>query len=442
MSSVPEVAQAMSRVLTDVAHQAALETGMVQRRSKLTGADFTQTLVFGWQADPDASLCSLTQMAATLGVQISPQGLFQRFTPRAAECLRRVLAAAVAEVISAEPVAIAVLQRFSGVLVQDSSTIMLPQGLREVWTGCGGHGSYGQSALKLQVRLDLTTGLMLGPFLTPGRTPDSNSAVQTAPIPSGALRIADLGYYRLDTFRELADQGGYFLSRHKAGAKLYGPDDDGVELDLGKLLTTESLAGIDRPVLLGRTHRLPVRLLAVKAPPAVCAQRRRQLKDQARKKQRQPSKARLARCDWTIYITNAPQSLLSRDEAMVLARARWQIELLFKLWQQHGGIDRWRSANPWRILCEIYAKLVAMVILHWTLLTAVWLYPDRSLVKAAATVRRYAVMLASAMTGAIAIAVATVIEQIGLCLRAGCRVDRRRQRPSTYQLLLALPDDP
>jgi len=262
-------------------------------------------------------------MAATLGVQISPQGLFQRFTPRAAECLRRVLGAAVAEVIAAEPVAIAVLQRFSGVLVQDSSTIMLPQGLREVWAGCGGHGSYGQSALKLQVRLDLTTGLMLGPYLTSGRTPDSNSPVQTAPIPSGALRIADLGYYRLDTFRELADQGGYFLSRHKAGTKLYEPDDDGAELDLGKLLTTESPAGIDRPVLLGRTHRLPVRLLAVKAPPAVCAQRRRQLKDQARKKQRQPSKARLALCDWTIYITNAPQSFLSRDEAMVLARARW-----------------------------------------------------------------------------------------------------------------------
>jgi len=49
-------------------------------------------------------------------------------------------------------------------------------------------------------------------------------------------------------------------------------------------------------------------------------------------------------------------------------------------------------------------------------------------------------MLASAMTGGIA--VATVIEQIGLCLRTGCRIDRRRQRPSTYQLLLALADDP
>ena len=212
MSSVPEVAQAMSEVLAAGAEQAAAATGLVQRRSKLSGSIFTQTLVFGWLADPDASLCSLTQMAATLGVEISSQALFQRFTPRAAECLRQVLAAAVVEVIAAEPVAVPVLQRFSAVLVQDSSVVMLPDALREIWAGCGGSGSYGQSALKLQVRLDLTTGRMLGPFLDHGRTPDSHSPVQSAPLPPGALRLADLGYYRLDTFREIAQQSGYFLS--------------------------------------------------------------------------------------------------------------------------------------------------------------------------------------------------------------------------------------
>ena len=171
MSSVPEVAQALHRVLTDVAQQAASETGLVRRRSKLTGPGFVQTLVFGWLAEPDASLCALTQMAATLGTPISPQALFQRFTPRAADCLYQVLQGALRQVIAAEPVAIPVLQRFSAVLVQDSSVIMLPDGLREVWAGCGGSGSYGQSALQLQVRLDLTTGRMLGPFPDVGALP-------------------------------------------------------------------------------------------------------------------------------------------------------------------------------------------------------------------------------------------------------------------------------
>ena len=73
------------------------------------------------------------------------------------------------------------------------------------------------------------------------------------------------------------------------------------------------------------------------------------------------------------------------------------------------------------------------------MLTAVWMYPDRSLVKAAATVRRYAVMLAGAIRGPLTLT--EVIEQIGLCLRAGCRIGRRRQRPSAWQLLLALDDN-
>ena len=52
MSSVPEVAQAMSEVLGASAEQAATATGLVQRRSKLTGSVFTQTLVFGVAGGP------------------------------------------------------------------------------------------------------------------------------------------------------------------------------------------------------------------------------------------------------------------------------------------------------------------------------------------------------------------------------------------------------
>ena len=64
----------MQHVLTDVAEQAAAQSGLVRRRSKLTGPRFVP-LVFGWLADPDASLSALTRMAATLGVFVSPQAL-------------------------------------------------------------------------------------------------------------------------------------------------------------------------------------------------------------------------------------------------------------------------------------------------------------------------------------------------------------------------------
>jgi len=142
--------------------------------------------------------------------------------------------------------------------------------------------------------------------------------------------------------------------------------------------------------------------------------------------------------DWTVFITNAPVALLTVEEALVLGRARWQIELLFKLWKSHGRIDESRSQQPWRILCEVYAKLLALVVQHWLLLVGCWRYPDRSLRKAAQTVQKHALHLASSL--ACEARLAAAITTIQRCLAAGCRINKRKAKPHTYQLLLSITD--
>ena len=117
-----------------------------------------------------------------------------------------MLQAAVGEVVSAAPPAIAAFQRFKGVLVQDSSVVMLPQELKEVWPGCGGRRG-GQSALKLQVRLDLKGGGLEGPALTPGRWHDQRGTGELPPVPQGVLQLRDLGYFNLGDFAQMTQQG-------------------------------------------------------------------------------------------------------------------------------------------------------------------------------------------------------------------------------------------
>ena len=126
MNTVPQVAKSMRTVLNANSDAAGRRSGFVRRRSKLTGAGFVQTLVFGWLKNPRASLEELTQTTAALGVRLSPQGLDQRFGPKAAATLEEVLNAAVTQVIAAQPVAIPLLQRFSSVVVLDSSIVGLP----------------------------------------------------------------------------------------------------------------------------------------------------------------------------------------------------------------------------------------------------------------------------------------------------------------------------
>ena len=132
MTSIPHIAKVLRTVLTTTANRAARATRFVQRRSKLSGAKFVQTLVFGWLANPTATYEELAQTVATLGVRISPQGLEQRFTAAAAQCVERVLQAAVQHVIAAAPVAIPLLQRFTAVYLEDSTQVQLPAVLAAV----------------------------------------------------------------------------------------------------------------------------------------------------------------------------------------------------------------------------------------------------------------------------------------------------------------------
>ena len=103
MTTIPQVARAMREILTTIADAAARTTQFVVRRSPLGGATFSQTLVFGFLGNPEASLEELTQTAAALGVAITPQALDQRCTEAAAACLKQVLHAALTRALAHPP---------------------------------------------------------------------------------------------------------------------------------------------------------------------------------------------------------------------------------------------------------------------------------------------------------------------------------------------------
>ena len=437
MSTVAQVSKAMQHVLMEVADEAGRMSGFIQRERKLSGSSFVRAMVFGWMSNGEASLSELNQAAASVGVGISTQGLDRRFTAQAAACLKQVLEAAVKEMIGCEPMNIPVLKRFSSVRLIDSSTVSLPDSLAELWPGCGdGHGP--TAALKIQVDLNFTSGALEAIWLQAGREHDQCERVQQLAWTSGSLRIADLGYFKLDMLEKYAAQEGFWLTRLKTGTLMY--DLDGQTIALQDWLNAQTQKQAERVVLLGQTHRLRCRLFATRVPDAVAEQRRRKLKREAQVRGQTLSAARLALASWTLLVTNVPCHLLTLAEALILYRVRWQIELLFKLWKSVGMLDVSRSQNPWRMLCEVYAKLLALIIQHWVLLVGFWAYPNHSLTKAAQTIQHFALSLAHVCHSKFALS--NLLTTIDRCLATGCRINSRRSRPNTYQLLLSCPDFP
>ena len=92
---------------------------------------------------------------------------------------------------------------------------------------------------------------------------------------------------------------------------------------------------------------------------------------------------------------------------------------------------------------KVYAKLLAMLVQHWLLFVSCWCYPDRSLQKAARTVQRHGLHLASMFGGQKSLCEAIAITQ--RCLAAGCRINKPMGRVSLARPGRAnppLPPDP
>src|SRR5262249_10331902 len=160
-----------------------------------------------------------------------------------------------------------------------------------------------------------------------------------------------------DVLAATAAQQAFFLTHWKVGTCLFTAAGE----PLARLpWLRHQPEGVDVTVQVGQRQRLPARLIARRVPAPVAANRPRPLRRAAQERGQTVSAERLALAAWTLLLTNIPPEQLTGEEVLRVAACRWQIELLFKLWKSHARLDESRSANPWRQLTEVYAKLLGV----------------------------------------------------------------------------------
>ena len=431
MSIVGRVAAALTQLLGPLADQADRATHLIVRTRKFTARSLTRTFVLGALQNPNASDEQLAHVAARCGVDVTPQAIEARHTPKLAAFLEDLFRRAIRVVIGAERVVAPILQRFTAVTLLDSTVIGLPDGQHQRFAGCGGRGACTRAALKLQTELDLRTGAVTHVDIASGRDADSSTARQHVRRAKGSLRITDLGYFCASVFAAMVAQGAHFLSRLQFGTGIRVPD--GTAVDVLEWLSQQGGPTVDQPILLGLEERVACRLIAWRVPQEQADRRRRKLHQQFKRKWRKaPSAARVAWCAWTILVTSVPQELLNVTEAAVLYRARWQVELLFKRWKSQGRVAVLDGRSELRQLIRVWCRLLAVLVDHWLMVGAAWGEARISPWKACRAVRAWVDRIVAESDRPEELQ--RTLDAFNQVVARTCR-RHRRKKPGTFELL-------
>jgi hypothetical protein len=437
-----EISEKMVGFFSDTVEETARQTQFVRRKSEITGLSFLKAMVLGFLEKPGSSLNELAQSFLDVGVEVTPQGVDERIHMFSVKFLKAIFCQALELFKNKCPLPLSVLQQFSAINLVDSSTKSLPEHMADEYPGCGRVGA--QAALKIQLVFDFLHGNLKQVEMESGIDSDQGYREYLQVVEGGSLTIVDLGYFCLDAFWAIAEKSAYFLSRYFYPTGLL--DELGKRIDLARLLRQQTGACNEVQVKLGcrAQHQLPCRLIILRNPKPVTEKRRRRAKEHAKKRGTTLSQTYLFLLGWTLFVTNAPEGMLRLKHVYDFYRMRWQIELIFKLWKSYCGRNHILAWRKERVLTELYAKMIGIIIVHFLLAPLripdeIWSDREVSNVRFQQVLARFARSFKQALADLIALA-KTLDDFLRHVERFSLK-QKRRQQPNAYAQLahLALP---
>lgn len=365
----------MSKELTDFfakdeIEDIARETGFVQRDStKIDGNVFLQSLMFTGFDQEELSLNDLSgQLKEKYRIDISKQGIDQRFTDKSVAFLRLVMEKLLIKIISREPV-IDILKDIKSIRIKDSTCFQLPDDMVERFQGSGGAGS--KASIRIQFEFDYKTGQIYDLSLHPFNTQDQTDATATVGnINAGDLVIRDLGYVNINVLLLIASCGAFYLNRLNSASIYEEKNGEIKEVDLVEVkahMVKFNLACIEKEIYVGKEKKIKTRVIIELMPDSQVKERIRKANKEAKKKKRTLSKEFKTRAALNIFITNLDSEQLPIDKVRSLYRLRWQIELVFKVWKSVGKIHKVKDMKTERFETILYAKLIK-ISMNWSIL--------------------------------------------------------------------------
>ena len=259
------------------------------------------------------------------------------------------------------------LSRYKRILLQDSTTIALPKALSIFYPGNVSRGKQ-KAILKIQVVYDLTSHRFVHFEITPFTANDQSKSDEILRLSRpGDLVIRDLGYFSLNCFEQMLTAKISFVSRVRYGVKIY---DAQSQQEINLLPWLRKHHQFDQWVLLGKRHRVPVRLIIEPLPQQQADYRRMKAK-QDRDYRLNHDKDYYELLGYRLFITSEDQSVLSTSQIAKVYGLRWRIESLFKCWKSQFHLQRLIDPNvsytKQRVQAIIYLMLLFILLFQVSL---------------------------------------------------------------------------
>ena len=422
-------------IFGESAKSIARDCGFVQRVRQFDPALFAQLMCLSLVG---SATVSLVKLGIDLG--ISSSALCQRFSRAVTvtffwKLLRHVLVE-LDRAANLPRLDIPIFSHFNGVYLVDATSLQLPECLGKRFPGCGGgageHDTRARAGVKILLRYRLDCRGDVTVRLRGSSTPDQKMLASMPRLKRGSLLIADMGFFDGDRFERSTRAGCFWLTRLPAQLSLQV--DGGRWEQLVDVLDGLKSRGIERyeaEATISRKSPFRGRVLFERCPPAIAAERRRKLLLGCKGKA--PGRRKLTMCDWWAMSTNAPAEKLDAKRASDLYRSRWQIELVFKRWKSLGRlrIDPKHSEN--RAACELYARLIGVLVVDWLATSRGGSLSGRSVWLAWDLVRGLMPIVLRALRGEMSWEF--VLAELDRVLNARPKQARRKKKPSTRQIL-------
>ena len=295
--------------------------------------------------------------------KLSKQGLDKRFNAHSVKFVQKLLELYLENQLAALSIPSAFSEHFSAIRIMDSTEFKLPECLASDFPGFDGDGT--KSCTQIQFEYDILSGKVNHLAIGDARTPDFAYAKSYLnSIQSNELIIRDLGYSRIDSFKEIQKKEAYYMSRLHPSISLFEKrGKDILPLSYPTILKRLKRSGkeyLDILVYLGIESKHPVRLTANLLNPEAIE------RSLTKKIYRKNATNRKYKClsQMNLFITNISKEMLPADHVYSLYSVRWQIELIFKTWKSVLKIDHVHKMKATRFKCYLLSKLL-WILMSW-----------------------------------------------------------------------------